>query len=171
MGDESDTVYFQYQDVVHYPYLLAVDELHLSLVAQHIYLQADAFTFIHVPRLGEELNVERLAFYLPRRLRMHIASYLLTAAGVYPLPLFAELTEVLIRLMIFCHNDTYLSVHKCLHHTAEVVIITMTLLLHILRIRRHLGMQETIQDDALHLLLLLGYPLSVSQYIRQTDIS
>lgn len=170
MGDESDTVYFQYQDVVHYPYLLAVDELHLSLVAQHIYLQADAFTFIHVPRLGEELNVERLALYLPRCLRMNIASNLLSASWVYPLPLFAELTEVLIRLMIFCHNDTYLSVHKCLHHAAEVVIITMAFLLHILRIRRHLGMQETVHDNALHLSLLLGYPLSVSQYIGQTDI-
>ena len=169
MGDESDTVYFQYQDVVHYPYLLAVDELHLSLVAQHIYLQADAFTFIHVPRLGEELNVERLAFYIPRRLRMHIASYLLTAAWVYPLPLFAELTEVLIRLMIFCHNS-HLLVYECLHVAAEVVIVTMAFLLHILCIRRHLGMQETVQDDALYLLFLLGHPLPMSQYIGQTDI-
>lgn len=170
MGDEPDAVYFEYQDVVHYPYLLAVDELHLSLMAQHIYLQADAFAFIYVSGLGEELDIERLALHLPRCLRMHVASNLLTAAWVYPLPLLAELTKVLIRLMIFCHNDTYLSVHKCLHHAAEVVIITMALLLHILRIRRHLDMQKTVQDDALHLLLLLGYPLSVSQYIGQTDI-
>lgn len=105
MGDESDTIYFEYQDVVHYPYLLAVDELHLSLVAQHIYLQANAFTFIHMPRLGKELDVKRLALYLPRRLWMHIASYLLTAAWVYPLPLFAKLAEVLIRLGISAHND------------------------------------------------------------------
>lgn len=105
MGDEPDAIYFKHQDVVHHSYLLAVDELHLSLVAQHIYLQADAFTFIHMSRLGEELDVERLAFYLPRRLRMHVASYLLTAAWVYPLPLFAELTEVLIRLGISAHND------------------------------------------------------------------
>ena len=105
MGDESDAIHFQYQDVVHHSYLLAVDELHLSLVAQHIYLQADAFTFIYVPRLGEEFDIERLAFHLPRRLRMHVASYLLSAAWVYPLPLFTELTEVLIRLGISAHNN------------------------------------------------------------------
>ena len=105
MGDESDAIYFQYQNVVHHSYLLAVDELHLSLVAQHIYLQADTFTFIYMPRLGKELDVERLALYLSRRLRMHVASYLLTAAWVYPLPLFAELAEVLIRLGISAHND------------------------------------------------------------------
>lgn len=105
MGDESDAVYFQYQDVVHHSNLLAVDELHLSLMAQHIYLQADAFTFIYVPGLGEELDVERFAFYLPRRLRMHVASNLLTAAWVYPLPLFAELAEVLKGLGISAHNN------------------------------------------------------------------
>ena len=105
VSDEPDTVYFQYQNIIHHSYLLAVDELHLSLVAQHIDLQADAFTFIYVPRLGKELNVKRLALYLPRCLRMHVASNLLSAAWVYPLPLFAELTEVLIRLMIFCHNS------------------------------------------------------------------
>ena len=170
MGNEPDSVYFEYQDVVHYPYLLAADELHFSLVAQYIYLQADAFTFIHMSGLGEELDVERLAFHLPRRLRMHVASYLLTAAWVYPLPLFAKLAKVLIRLLISCHGDTYLSVYKCLHVAAEVVIITMDFLLHILCIRRHLGMQETVQDDAFYLSFLLGYPLSVSQYIWQTDI-
>lgn len=169
MGDEPGAVYFEYQDVVHYPYLLAVDELHFSLVAQYIYLQADAFTFIHMSSLGEELDVERLAFHLPRRLRMHVASYLLTAAWIYPLPLFAELAKVLIRLMIFCHNS-HLLVYECLHVAAEVVIVTIAFLLHILCIRRHLGMQKTVQDNVLYLLFLLGHPLPVSQYIGQTDI-
>ena len=105
MGDEPGAIYFEYQYVVHYPDFSALDELYLSLVAHNIHLQADAFAFIYVSGLGEELDVERLALYLPRCLRMHIASYLLSAAGVYPLPLFAELTEVLIRLMIFCHID------------------------------------------------------------------
>lgn len=105
MGDESDAIHFQYQDVVHHSYLLAFDELHLSLVAQHIYLQADAFTFIYMPRLSEEFDVKRLALYLPRCLRMHVASNLLTAAWVYPLPLLAKLAEVLIRLGISAHND------------------------------------------------------------------
>ena len=111
MGDEPGAIYFQHQYIVHYPDFSALDELHLSLVAHNIHLQADAFAFIYVSGLGEELDVERLALYLPRCLRMNIASYLLTAAWVYPLPLLAELTEVLIRLLISCHGDTYLSVY------------------------------------------------------------
>lgn len=169
MGDEPGAIYFEYQYIVHYPDFSALDELYFSLVAHNIHLQADAFAFIYVSGLGEELDVERLALYLPRRLRMHVASYLLTAEWIYPLPLFAELAKVLIRLMIFCHNS-HLLVYECLHVAAEVVIITMAFLLHILCIRRHLGMQETVQDDALYLLFLLGYPLPVSQYIGQTDI-
>lgn len=169
MGDEPGAIYFEYQYIVNHTDFSAVNELHFSLMAQNIYLQTDAFAFIYVSGLGEELDVERLALYLPRRLRMHVSSYLLTAAWVYPLPLFAELTEVLIRLMIFCHNS-HLLVYECLHVAAEVVIITMAFLLHILRIRRHLGMQETVQDDALYLLFLLGHPLPMSQYIGQTDI-
>ena len=106
MGDEPGAIYFEYQYIVHYPDFSALDELHLSLVAHNIYLQTDAFALIYVSGLGEEFDVERLALYLPRCLRMHIASNLLTAAWVYPLPLFAELAEVLIRQMIFCLNNT-----------------------------------------------------------------
>lgn len=111
MGDEPGSVYFEYQYIVNHTDFSAVNELHFSLMAQNIYLQTDAFTFIYVSGLGEELDVERLALYLPRCLRMNIASYMLTAAWVYPLPLLAELTEVLIRLLISCHGDTYLSVY------------------------------------------------------------
>lgn len=105
MSNEPGTVYFKHQDVVHHPDFSAVYELHLSLMPQNVYLQTDAFTFIYMPGLSEEFDVERFALYVPRCLRMHIASNLLSAAWVYPLPLFAELTEVLIRLMIFCHNS------------------------------------------------------------------
>ena len=101
MSDEPGAVYFENKNIVHYTDFSAINELHFSLMAHHIYLQTDAFTFIYMPGLSEELDVERLALYIPRCLRMHIASYLLSAAWVYPLPLFAELTEVLIRLMIF----------------------------------------------------------------------
>ena len=143
MGNEPGSVYFEYQNIVHHTDFAAVDELHFSLVAKHIYLQADAFTFIYVSGLGKELDVERLAFYLPRCLRMNIASYLLTAAWVYPLPLLAELAKVLIRLLIPFHNS-HLLVYERLHVAAEVVIITMAFLLHILCIRRHLSMQKTV---------------------------
>ena len=101
MSDEPGAVYFEHQNIVHHTDFSAVYELHLSLVAHNIHLQADAFTFIYMPGLSKELDVERLALYIPRCLRMHISSYLLSAAWVYPLPLLAELTEVLIRLMIF----------------------------------------------------------------------
>ena len=164
VSDKPRAVYLKHQDVVHYPHLATIDKLHLALMTIHINRQADTVAFIDMACLGEKLDVELLAFHLPRRLRMHVASYLLTAAWVYPLPLFAELTEVLIRLMIFCHNS-HLLVYECLHVAAEVVIVTMAFLLHILCIRRHLGMQETVQDDALYLLFLLGHPLPMSQYI------
>ena len=101
MSDEPGAIYFEYQNIVHYTDFSTVDKLHLSLVAHNIHLQADAFTFIYMPGLSEELDVERLALYVPRCLRMHISSNLLSASWVYPLPLLAELTEVLIRLMIF----------------------------------------------------------------------
>lgn len=105
MRDEPCAIYFEYQYIVNHADFSTVYELHFSLMTHNIHLQADAFTFIYMPGLSEELDVERFALYVPRCLRMHIASYLLTAAWVYPLPLFAELTEVLIRLMIFCHNS------------------------------------------------------------------
>ena len=161
MGDEPGAIYFEYKNIVNHTDFSAVDELHLSLMTQHIYLQADAYTFIHMPRLGEELDVERLALYLPRCLRMHVASYLLTASWVYPLPLFAKLAKALIRLGISCHNS-YLFIDECLYKITEVVIVTMTFLLLVFRIRRHLGMQETVQDNALYLLFLLGHPLPIS---------
>ena len=105
MSNEPGTVYLEHQNVVHDTDFSAVYELHLSLMPQNVYLQTNAFTFIYMPGLSEEFDVERFALYVPRCLRMHITSNLLAAAGVYPLPLFAELTEVLIRLMIFCHNS------------------------------------------------------------------
>ena len=117
MRDEPGAIYFEHKNIVYHADFSAGYELHLSLMPQHIYLQTDAFTFIYMPGLSEEFDVERFALYVPRCLRMHIASNLLSAAWVYPLPLFAELTEVLIRLMIFCHNsyllvDVFIRSHR-----------------------------------------------------------
>ena len=120
--------------------------------------------------LSEELDVERFALYVPSCLRMHIASYLLSASWVYPLPLFAELTEVLIRLMIFCHNDTYLSVYECLHHAPEVIIITRTILRCIFCIRREIGAEKAVENSIFHLQFILFYLLTVAQSIRETDV-
>ena len=92
MSDEPGAIYFEYQYIVHHTDFSAVYELHFSLMTHHVYLQTDAFTFIYMPGLCKELDVERLALYIPRCLRMHISSYLLSAAWVYPLPLLAELT-------------------------------------------------------------------------------
>ena len=105
MSDEPGSIYFEHQNIVHYTDFSAVYELHFPLMPQHIYLQTDAFTFIYMSGLSEKLDVERFALYVSRCLRMHISSNLLSASWVYPLPLFAERTEVLIRLMIFCHNS------------------------------------------------------------------
>lgn len=93
MSDEPCAIYFEYQYIVNHADFSTVYELHFSLMTHNIHLQADAFTFIYMPGLGEELDVERFALYVSRCLRMHIASYLLSAAWVYPLPLLAELTE------------------------------------------------------------------------------
>lgn len=93
MRDKPCAIYFEYQYIVHHADFSTVYELHFSLMTHNIHLQTDAFTFIYVSGLGEELDVERFALYVPRCLWMHITSYLLSAAWVYPLPLFAELTE------------------------------------------------------------------------------
>ena len=99
MGDEPGAIYFEYQYVVHYPDFSALDELYLSLVAHNIHLQADTFAFIYVPGLGEELDVERMAFNLGGTLRMHIARNELMAARVNPLPLFGVLAKVGVGLL------------------------------------------------------------------------
>lgn len=170
MGDEPGAVYFEHKNIVHHADFSAVNELHFSLMAQNIYLQTDAFTFIYMPGLGEELDVERFALYVSRCLRMNIASYLLSATWVYPLPLLTELTKVLIRLMIFCHNSFPL-VYECLHHAPEVVIIVMTLLRCIFCIRREIGAQKTVENSIFYLQLILFYLLAMAQSIRKTDVS
>ena len=170
MSDEPGTVYFEYQYIVNHADFSTVYELHFSLMTHNIHLQADAFTFIYMPSLGEELDVERFSLYVSRGLRMHIASNLLSAAWVYPLPLLTELTEVLIRLMIFCHNSFPL-VYECLHHAPEVVIIVMPLLRCIFCIRREIGAQKTVEKSIFYLQLILFYLLAMAQSVRKTDVS
>ena len=81
MSDEPGSIYFEYQYIVNHTDFSAVNELHFSLMAQNIYLQTYAFTFIYMPGLCKELDVERLALYVSRCLRMHISSYLLSVLG------------------------------------------------------------------------------------------
>ena len=59
MRYESRAVHFKHEYVVHNSYLPALDELHLTLVAQCIYGEADAVAGVYMSRLGEETYVKR----------------------------------------------------------------------------------------------------------------
>lgn len=104
MRDEASAVHLQHQDVVHHPYLFTLYELHLALMSEYVHLQADAFTLVHMPRLGEKLDVKRLALYTSRCLWMNVASDPLPTVRVYPLPFLRVLPKILIGLSISCHN-------------------------------------------------------------------
>lgn len=103
MSDKPCAIHLQHQDVVHHPYLTALHELHLALVSHHIDRKADAIPLVHVSGLGNKLDVERLALYFSRRLRMNIARNELLAPGVNPLPLLTEEAKVGITLRISLH--------------------------------------------------------------------
>lgn len=106
MRYEPCAVHLQHQYVVHHPYLSTRHELHLALVTHHVNGEAHTVALVYMASLGEELDVERLSFYISRRLRMHVASDLVARARVYPLPLLAKGTEVLIALPVslVCHH-------------------------------------------------------------------
>ena len=91
MRYKSCSVHFQHKYVIHNPNLATLYKLHLTLVAHNIDGEAHAVAFIYMSRLGEELDVERMAFNLGGTLRMHIACNELMAARVNPLPLFGVL--------------------------------------------------------------------------------
>ena len=61
MRNKSRAVHFEHKYIVDYPYLATIHELHLALVAQCIYGEADAGAGIYMPCLGEETDVERQA--------------------------------------------------------------------------------------------------------------
>lgn len=61
--------------------------------------KTNAVALVYMPCFCEELDVERMAFYLGGTLRMHIARHKLMAARVNPLPLFGVLAKVSVGLL------------------------------------------------------------------------
>lgn len=88
MRYKSRTVHFKHEYVVHNSYLATLHELHLALVAQCIYGEADAVAGVYMSRLGKETDVERQACYITRCLRRIETRDTLSRARVVPLPLF-----------------------------------------------------------------------------------
>ena len=88
MCNKSRSVHFEHEDVIHNPYRSTIHELHVALVSQGIYGEADAVAGIYMPRLGEETDVERQARYIYRCLRRIETSDTLPCARIVPLPLF-----------------------------------------------------------------------------------
>ena len=87
MRYKSCSIHFEDKDVVHNPYRATIHELHVALVSQGIYGEADAVAGIYMPRLGEETDVERQARHIFRCLR-RITCDTLPCSRVVPLPLF-----------------------------------------------------------------------------------
>lgn len=81
-------VYFKHEYIVDNPYLATIYELHLTLVAHNVNGEAHAVALVYMPRLGEELDVERQAVYVSCRLWGIVAGDTITCAWVIPLPLF-----------------------------------------------------------------------------------
>ena len=88
MRYKSRAVHFKHKHVIHNSYLATLHELHLALVAQCVYGEADAVAGIYMPRLGKETDVERQACHVSRCLRRIETSDTLPCARVGPLPLF-----------------------------------------------------------------------------------
>ena len=84
---------FQHQNVVDHTNVIALDELNLTLMANHIYRKADTATFDHIALLSEKPNKERVAGKVSSRLRMYIARDTLTGARIVPLPLFSKAAQ------------------------------------------------------------------------------
>lgn len=87
MRYKSRTVHFKHEYVVDNPYFTTIYELHLALVAQCVYGEADAVAGIYMPRLGKEADVEWQACYITRCLWWIKTSDTLPCARVVPLPL------------------------------------------------------------------------------------
>ena len=93
MRNKSRAVHFEHKYIVDNPYLATLHELHLALVAQCIYGEADAGAGIYMSRLGKETDVERQARHVSRCLRRIETSDTLPCARVVPLPLFHILAK------------------------------------------------------------------------------
>ena len=87
MRYKSRAVHFKHKYVIHNSYLATLHELHLALVAQCVYGEADAVAGIYMPRLGKKTDVERQARHVSCCLRRIETCDTLTCARVVPLPL------------------------------------------------------------------------------------
>ena len=87
MRYKSRAVYFQHKYIVDNPYLATLHELHLALVAQCIYGEADTVAGVYMPRLGKKTDVERHSCHVACCLWWIKASDTLARARVVPLPL------------------------------------------------------------------------------------
>ena len=87
MRYKSRAVHFKHKYVIHNSYLATLHELHLALVAQRVYGEADAVAGIYMPRLGKKTDVERQARHVSCCLRRIETCDTLTCARVVPLPL------------------------------------------------------------------------------------
>ena len=87
MRNKSRAVHFKHKYVVHNPYRATLHELHLALVAQCIYGEADAGAGVYMSRLGEETYVKRHSRHVSRCLWRVETSDTLPCARIGPLPL------------------------------------------------------------------------------------
>ena len=103
MRYESRAVHFKHKYVIHNSYLATLHKLHLALMTQCIYGEADAGAGIYMPRLGEETDVEWQACHVTCRLRWIEASDTLSRARVVPLPLLHIAAKFGVGLGWFLH--------------------------------------------------------------------
>ena len=87
MRNKSRAVHFEHKYIVDNPYLATLHELHLALVAQCVYGEADAVAGIYMSRLGKKTDVERQARHVSCCLWRIETSDTLSCARVVPLPL------------------------------------------------------------------------------------
>ena len=88
MRYKSRAVHFKHKYVIHNSYLATLHELHLALVAQCIYGEADAGAGVYMSRLGKKTDVERHSRHVSCCLWRIETSDTLSCARVVPLPLF-----------------------------------------------------------------------------------
>ena len=88
MRYKSRAVHFKHKYVIHNSYLATLHELHLALVAQCVYGEADAGAGVYMSRLGKKTDVERHSRHVSCCLLRIETSDTLPCARVVPLPLF-----------------------------------------------------------------------------------
>lgn len=94
MRDEACAIDLQYQNVVDHANVVALNELHLALMASHIHRKANTATFDHITLLGKKPNEERMTGKVMSRLWMYITRDTLTGARIIPFPLLGEAAQL-----------------------------------------------------------------------------